>query len=245
MARMAWENKKKLDSWCLQLVYVDDLHILVAGSEKFVWLWMILAAYEVLGTPFSYRKFKGGLSVEFVGFHLDYKEVTLGVIAGRGPFLSRFTAGVRCLTKGRSQQHLSLSGWSFISLVDNWSVVNSVTLVGGRRSCWMKGSRTDAKCEVGLVVLGGHEISSGRWFSVDVSCNDMPCLFESDGQCQWASGPAELLATHQLSLSLRGCLLRLLNLSVSMLCIEMKRVRTSPLTNRTLGWEPKALMVPC
>ena len=55
--------------------------------------------------------------------------------------------------------------------------------------------RTDAKCEVGLVALGGHEIVSGRWFSVDVTRDDMPCLFKSDGQSQWASGPAELLAT--------------------------------------------------
>ena len=49
----------------------------------------------------------------------------------------------------------------------------------------------------------------------------------------------------QLSMSLRGCLLRLLNPFVAMLCIEMKRVRTLPLTNRTLGWELKALMVLC
>ena len=55
--------------------------------------------------------------------------------------------------------------------------------------------RTDAKCEMNLVVLGGHEMSTGRWFSVDVGRDDMPCLFKSDGQSQWASGPAELLAT--------------------------------------------------
>jgi len=32
------------NAWCLQLVYVDDLHVSVAGEEKFHWLWMILAA---------------------------------------------------------------------------------------------------------------------------------------------------------------------------------------------------------
>ena len=79
-----------MNSWCLQFVYVDDLHISVAGVEKFQWLCMILAAYEVLGTPFSYRKFKGGLSVEFVGFYLDYREMTLGVIARRGEWLLNF-----------------------------------------------------------------------------------------------------------------------------------------------------------
>ena len=50
--------------------------------------------------------------------------------------------------------------------------------------------RTDAKCEVNLVVLGGHEMSTGRWFSLGVTRGDMPCLFKSDGQ-----SPAELLAT--------------------------------------------------
>ena len=224
-----------LDSWCLQLVYVDDLHISVAGPEKFVWLWMILAAYEVLGTPFSYRKFKGGLSVEFVGFYLDYKEVTLGVITRRGEWLlnfiremaqSKYTISMRRFAEflGRLAFVARVVVWlkPFLSPLYSWSAVLDKGTVAtapklvrlvlhfiGRQleRCEFRYTcrrpkkllderlRTDAKCEVGLVVLGGHEVSSGRWFSVDVRCSDMPCLFKSDGQCQWASGPAELLAT--------------------------------------------------
>ena len=58
-----------------QLVYVDDLHALCLGERKFINLWMLLAIYEVLGTPFSYHKFTGGLQVQFVGYLLDYKAV--------------------------------------------------------------------------------------------------------------------------------------------------------------------------
>ena len=36
--------------WNLQLVYVDDLRIVTSGPDKFTTLWMILLAYEVLGT---------------------------------------------------------------------------------------------------------------------------------------------------------------------------------------------------
>ena len=56
-----------------QLVYVDDLHMTLFGERKFLNLWMTLAMYEALGTPFGYHKFGGGLEVQFVGFQLDYK----------------------------------------------------------------------------------------------------------------------------------------------------------------------------
>ena len=54
-----------------QLIYVDDLHMVVFGPRKFVVMWMMVAAYEALGTPFQYAKFVGGIEVSFVGFQLD------------------------------------------------------------------------------------------------------------------------------------------------------------------------------
>ena len=60
--------------WNIQIVYVDDLHIVVVGPDKYVVLWMILVAYELLGTPFSYKKFHGGVECEFVGYWLSYRE---------------------------------------------------------------------------------------------------------------------------------------------------------------------------
>ena len=64
-----------LTSFNLQMVYVDDLHLMTAGAHKFINLWMILAAYEVVGAPFAYHKFRGGLDVDYIGYHLSYSTV--------------------------------------------------------------------------------------------------------------------------------------------------------------------------
>ena len=79
-----------LRAWVLQLCYVDDLHIAAAGPDKFLHILMGITAYELLGTPFSYAKFRGGLSAEFVGYFMDYKEVAIGIVARRGESLSNF-----------------------------------------------------------------------------------------------------------------------------------------------------------
>ena len=54
-----WVLRLMLTSFNLQMVYVDHLHLLTAGAQKFLNLWVILVAYEVIGTPFAYHKFKG------------------------------------------------------------------------------------------------------------------------------------------------------------------------------------------
>ena len=74
----------------LQIVYVDDLHILVWGPDKFLWLWMMIATYEIVGTPFGYHKFKGGLEIPFVGYELDYYRKTIGISLKRARWLRDF-----------------------------------------------------------------------------------------------------------------------------------------------------------
>ena len=54
--------------------------------------------------------------------------------------------------------------------------------------------RTDAKCENGLVVLGGYHFNDGKWFSLRLGKEDAPYLFKENGDSEWASAPAELLA---------------------------------------------------
>ena len=61
------------------LVYVDDLHGAFTGTSKFELLWVWLLAFEVIGTPFGYHKFKGGFSSDFVGFHLRYDRNEVGI----------------------------------------------------------------------------------------------------------------------------------------------------------------------
>ena len=78
-----WVLRTMLTSWNLQLLYVDDLHLLTAGPDKFLTLWMILAAYEVVGTPFAYHKFKGGVEVNYIGYHVSYSSWSAGVSDSR------------------------------------------------------------------------------------------------------------------------------------------------------------------
>ena len=73
--------------WSMQLAYVDDLHLLCIGPDKFVAMWMSILAYEVVGTPFSYRKFKGGLSVDYVGYHLEYDRHVAGISTKRAEWI--------------------------------------------------------------------------------------------------------------------------------------------------------------
>ena len=56
-----------------QTVYVDDLHSAFFGDRKFLNVWILVALYEALGTPFSYKKFSGGIVAQFVGYNIDYK----------------------------------------------------------------------------------------------------------------------------------------------------------------------------
>ena len=56
----------------MRLIYVDDLHGAFVGARKFDNIWAWLLAFELVGVPFGYRKFRGGFSSEFVGFYMRY-----------------------------------------------------------------------------------------------------------------------------------------------------------------------------
>ena len=71
----------------MQLVYVDDLHIVTSGRDKFATLWMILLAYEIVGTPFSYHKFVGGVAVDFIGYHISFSSWQAGISEKRARWI--------------------------------------------------------------------------------------------------------------------------------------------------------------
>ena len=221
--------------WILQLVFVDDLHLVAVGEKKFEVLWIALACYEALGTPFAYHKFAGGVRCEFVGYLLDYREVVIGITAKRGAwlvnfirelakngwtismrrfaeFLGRlgFVARVICWLK---PQLSPLYAWSaelnpstvatapkLVRLVLEFirqQLSDTDHLFSARRPLSSSGEafRTDAKCACGKVVLGGVDSSSGHWFCLVVTPQMAPFLFKENGDSQWASASAELLAT--------------------------------------------------
>jgi len=219
------------EKW-FQLVYVDDLHLTCLGPRKFLVLWTALALYEILGTPFSYAKFTGGLQVCFVGYLLDYRACRLGITQRRGAWLvsfidemfaSRGTTYMRRFNEflGRLGFVSRVLLWlkPFLAPLYTWSAAldrgtvakcpKLVMLVlkflqlqlkdctymhSCVRPAWLPHEvfRTDAKCAQGKVVLGGHHLQTGQWFSITLTEVEVPYLFKSNGETQWAS--AELLA---------------------------------------------------
>eukprot|EP00435_Cladocopium_sp_Y103_P065101 s792_g27.t1 len=108
--------------WTMQLAYVDDLHLLCVGPDKFISLWMSLLAYEVMGTPFSYRKFRGGLSVEYVGYQLEYDRTVAGISKKRAAWVIAWIDEAEqngWMVQGRS--FIEFTGrMSFIARVVTW-----------------------------------------------------------------------------------------------------------------------------
>ena len=105
--------------WSMQLAYVDDVHILCLGPEKFTTLWLSILAYEVMGTPFSYRKFKGALAVEYVGYQLQYDRCVAGISAKRADWVIQWISGVE-------QQGWMVLGRSFVEFTGRMSFVARV-----------------------------------------------------------------------------------------------------------------------
>ena len=220
-----------MNAWFLHLVYVDDLHGSFVGREKFTNLWVWILAFELVGTPFAYHKFRGGFSSEFVGYQLRYDLNEVGISLRRGDWLvkwintaaeKRFVVVTREFSEflGRLgfvsqllvwlKPHLSplyawasaTSGSTVAKLPD--AVILTMTylltefrsetyMVSAKRPATFTGEqfRTDAKCTDTSVVLGGWEISTGRWFQLILSESDVPYLFSHGKGSQWASTSAE------------------------------------------------------
>ena len=223
-----------LTLWILQLVYVDDLHMVAAGPQKFKTIWMAVLLYEVLGTPFGYHKFSGGVYGEFVGYRLDYGSKLIGVTESRGRWIVKFLEDLRrngyVVSMRRFAEFLGRLGftsrvllwikphlaplYAWSAAVDRGVAAKAPKLVilvcmyleqqfGNRHYMFSVNRprvvvgdsfRTDAKCELNKVVLGGYCCHTGSWFSLVLVRDDAPYLFKEDGSTQWASAPAELLS---------------------------------------------------
>eukprot|EP00435_Cladocopium_sp_Y103_P026445 s953_g6.t1 len=227
------------NAWFLHLVYVDDLHGSFAGSAKFsnLWAWLLawLLAFELVGTPFAYHKFRGGFSSEFVGYQLRYDLNEVGISLRRGEWLvgwinnaaeKRFVVVTRDFAEflGRLGFVSQLLVWlkPHLSPLFAWSAATSSStvaklpdaviltltyllaefktetyMVSAKRPHVFSGEQfgTDAKCTDDAVVLGGWELSTGRWFQLSLTEQDVPYLFAPGKGSQWASTSAELLAT--------------------------------------------------
>ena len=77
-------GRAMLNHFFFQLVFVDDLHTNFFGHRKYVnaLIWLVL--YLMAGTPFAWKKFKGGARIAFIGYELDYTARLVGLSKVRG-----------------------------------------------------------------------------------------------------------------------------------------------------------------
>ena len=76
--------------WLFALLYVDDLHLAAGGANRWLSIWRVLACLEMVGVPFSYKKFGGGFTLDYVGYWLDYSKFALGISEKRVLWMVKF-----------------------------------------------------------------------------------------------------------------------------------------------------------
>ena len=69
------------------LLYSDDLRLQANGKGKYRNLLLGLFIWVLAGTPFGWKKTKGGLTVEWVGYLLDYCRFEVGITEARSAWL--------------------------------------------------------------------------------------------------------------------------------------------------------------
>ena len=82
-------------SHTFQLLFADDLKMVAAGEDKYDRIWYMLVAWLMLGTPFRWPKFRGGVCLEFVGFYMDYCKFEVGLSERRTNWIVQWVEDAR------------------------------------------------------------------------------------------------------------------------------------------------------
>ena len=105
-----------------QFIFADDLHINCGGPFKFLNLLTTVVTWLMMGTPFAWKKFRGGITLDWCGYYLDYGKFQLGISEARIRWLTDF------ISKARSDGHVliralveALGRMGFASQVLHWS----------------------------------------------------------------------------------------------------------------------------
>ena len=88
VARLAMALMGREFAW--QLVYVDDLLWTAWGPRKYTILLAFLLLWEAVGTPFSWKKTRGGLEQDWVGYWFDAGRFQVGISARRAEWLLKW-----------------------------------------------------------------------------------------------------------------------------------------------------------
>jgi len=78
----------KANFW--QFIFADDLEWVVQGPGMFQNLVLAVFSQVVAGVPYSWKKFGGGLELEWIGYYLDYKRFEVGISEARAGWLIKW-----------------------------------------------------------------------------------------------------------------------------------------------------------
>ncbi|OLP75357.1 hypothetical protein AK812_SmicGene44859 [Symbiodinium microadriaticum] len=193
------------------LIYVDDLHVVVVGSEKFYTLWALFLALEMMGTPFAYHKFKGGLEVDYIGYHLDYFSWAAGISEKRAGWIVDWIDRAESMSWVVTGRQLTefVGRLNFVTRMITWLKPFLAPLYAWQ-SALIRGTAAQLPNMAVLVLRffrlhfsNGARLDSVHmcWPSTDrqvevFSLEDLPSLFKEDHSSEWASTAAELLGSY-------------------------------------------------
>eukprot|EP00435_Cladocopium_sp_Y103_P056563 s1864_g19.t1 len=78
-----------------QLLFADDLKMMAAGQDKYDLIWYLLISWIMVGAPFRWPKFRGGVCLEFVGFYMDYCKFEVGLSERRTNWIVQWVQEVQ------------------------------------------------------------------------------------------------------------------------------------------------------
>ena len=81
-------------SYAWQLIYADDLKWTANGQDKYETLLLCLLAWAMVGTPFAWHKCRGGITVDWVGYWIDYGRFELGISESRARWLVKWLSDI-------------------------------------------------------------------------------------------------------------------------------------------------------
>ena len=168
------------------LVFADDIKVVASGKDKWKCLLKVYLIWIMMGTPFAWHKFRGGLELDWVGYWLDYVRFEMGLSESRTQWLCTFVAS--CTTgevvlMRRFEEGLGRLGFAarilvwmkpFLAPLYAWaSVVTSGTAL-------KPPLLVSVTCKFILEALADNsrigcaspELASGEVFRTDAKCDD-------------------------------------------------------------------------
>ena len=163
------------------------VHLLCLGPQKFVALWLSILAYEIMGTPFAYHKFRGGLNVEYVGYQMEYDRQVAGISKKRAEWVIKWIDDAE-------RNGWMVQGRSFIRV--HWKVV--ICCEGGHLDQTISGptlcldvSACTGNCHKGshlglyfIEVLRRQIQHHGHWVNVLAPWQSPSEAFRTDAKCE-------------------------------------------------------------